>query len=135
MDVLEVRKQLCHIHYQRSKVENKYFSHDELSCNCNCGLMNIDSSFLKQITKARELAGVAFVVNSCCRCETHNAEVGSTSNNHTTGHAMDISCRDSGYRATIVLALMEAGFRRIGIYKTFIHVDNSNKPNAIWLGD
>ena len=84
--------------------------------------------------------GAGFIGSHLCgyRCEKHNEAVGSTSKNHTSGRAVDISARTSYVRMKIVVALIKAGFRRIGVYPTFIHADNMNEekgsPEVMWLG-
>ncbi|HAS88818.1 MAG TPA: peptidase M15, partial [Desulfovibrio sp.] len=55
---------------------------------------------------------------------THNAEIGGKPNSsHVGGFAVDIAADNSPQRAAILKSLIMAGFERIGIAKTFIHVD------------
>ncbi|MFA5397958.1 MAG: D-Ala-D-Ala carboxypeptidase family metallohydrolase [Methanogenium sp.] len=110
----------------------KYFKLEEFKCPC-CGKANMDSLFLAQIDNARDYAGVPFIITSGCRCEKHNKEVGSTSRNHLCGKACDISCTVGPMRIKIVMGLIRAGFRRIGIGKTFIHADSMDDIESIWL--
>ena len=65
----------------------------------------------------------------------HNSDVGGrVGSSHLKGLAVDISCDNSGHRQKILTALIQVGFKRIGIAKSFIHTDLDNeKPNAIWL--
>jgi len=94
----------------------------------------MQSAFLEVLDKARELAGVPFKINSGYRCEKHNKEVGSTSRNHTSGNAADIACTDGPTRFKIVRGLIAAGFKRIGVAKTFIHADCvEGGPTSIWF--
>ena len=96
---------------------------------------NMDGVLLEMLDQAREYAGIPFNINSGFRSKTHNARVGGVEDSsHTKGHAVDISCRDSRSRWLIVNALMIAGFNRIGIASTFIHVDNdpTKDENVIW---
>ena len=96
---------------------------------------NMDDGFLDMIDDAREIAGVPFVINSGYRSREHNKKVGGVSNSsHTLGNAADIACTDGVSRLKILEALFNVGFRRMGIAKTFIHVDNDEtKPDNIWL--
>ena len=50
------------------------------------------------------------------------------------GLAADIACSASLDRFTIVDALIDAGFNRLGIAKSFIHVDSDpdKAPYVIW---
>jgi uncharacterized protein YcbK (DUF882 family) len=85
--------------------------------------MNPD--FLLKLDKARGIAGVPFKINSGYRTESHNKKVGGTPNSaHTKGFAADIaySTGTDGYK--ILTALHQVGFTRIGIYKSWIHVDS-----------
>ena len=109
----------------------RYFKLSEFDCPC-CGQNEMNKSFLNRLDVARSQAGTAFIVNSGYRCEAHNKTVGSTSTNHTLGLAADIRCTSDRLRMLIVKALLDAGFNRIGIYQTFIHVDTNNKPFAMW---
>jgi len=115
----------------------KEFPKHELACHC-CGKCHMDRNFLNKLLFARKLAGIPFNINSGYRCPKHNEAVGSTSENHTSGHAVDISAVNSYQRMTIVVSLVKAGFRRIGVYKTFIHADDMNDtgkgPIAMWVG-
>lgn len=112
----------------------KHFQPSEFTCKCGCGGNKMQSAFLEVLDKARELAGVPFKINSGYRCEKHNRAVGSTSKNHTSGCASDISCTDGLSRFKIVKALIDAGFKRIGVAKTFIHADCvEGSPASIWF--
>lgn len=112
-----------------------YFSKQEQACKC-CRQGEFDKNFLEKLNKAREQAGIPFVINSGYRCEKHNKEVGgSNTSSHLKGIATDIRCDDSNKRFNIVVALLEAGFTRIGIGKNFIHVDDDKEKaqGVIWL--
>jgi uncharacterized protein YcbK (DUF882 family) len=57
-----------------------------------------------------------------------------TKSSHTVGKAADIAYKNSRERYIIITALQEAGFNRLGIAKTFVHVDNDETKSAdvIW---
>jgi len=93
--------------------------------------------FLELLDRARELAGVPFVITSGYRCEAHNRRVGGKPNSaHTRGYAADIAASSSWQRAIVVEALFRVGFRRIGIdfKRGFVHVDcDPEKPKPrLW---
>jgi zinc D-Ala-D-Ala carboxypeptidase len=102
-----------------------YFKKEEFACKCGCGENTMQASTMQKLNIARELASIPFVVTSGRRCSTHNQWVGGKSESaHTKGHAADIRCRNSRERFLIVDAALAAGFSRIGIAKTFIHLDD-----------
>lgn len=110
----------------------KNFNIKEFDCPC-CHENKMMPSFLDMIDEARTIAGIPCIINSGYRCEKHNKEVGSTSDNHPSGKASDIKCTDGLSRFKIVAALIKAGFNRIGVAKTFIHADCTDKPASIWF--
>lgn len=110
----------------------KYFILDEFKCKC-CGIQHMDGIFLAMLDNARDHANVPFQINSGYRCEKHNQEVGSTSKNHTSGKAADIACTSGPVRLKIIMGLIRAGFRRIGIKKTFVHCDSMGDIESCWL--
>jgi uncharacterized protein YcbK (DUF882 family) len=93
----------------------------------------MDDEFLEMLDNARHMAGIPFKINSGYRTKEHNREVGGLRNSaHLDGFAADISATTSRERMWIVASLLEAGFNRIGIGKTFIHVDNDpHKPEEV----
>jgi hypothetical protein len=113
----------------------QYFDISEFDCPC-CGENKMRGSFLGRLDTARHLAQVAFKVNSGYRCSKHNRDVGGKDNSaHPDGSGADIEALNSRPRFLIVSSLISAGFKRIGIAKTFIHVDNSktNDPDVMWV--
>lgn len=117
-------------------ITSKYFKEAEFKkCSPSCSLQDMDQRFMYKLDKAREMAGIPFVVNSAFRPVAWEKSKGrSGTGAHTTGHAVDIRCNTSVNRMKIVFALLSVGFRRIGIGKTYVHVDDDEtKPqNVIW---
>lgn len=112
-----------------------YFSRKEEWCPC-CQSGGLLPDFRDKLNNAREIAGVPFILNSAYRCDSHNAEIGgSQTSSHLYGVAVDIKCTNSHDRYKILTALIQVGFNRIGIAKTFIHVDDDmTKPSElIWM--
>lgn len=120
----------------------KHFDFEEFDCptlegsglpTTDGGKMNLD--FLHKLDEARELAGVPFKITSGYRSPQHNLDVGGrVGSSHIKGLAVDIACVNSHQRQKILTALIQVGFKRIGIGKSFIHSDlDPDKPNAIWL--
>ena len=99
------------------------------------GVQYMDKHFLRTLDNCRDAAGVPFTITSGYRTEAHNAEVGgSPTSSHMSGVAVDIACTDSVARGRIVKAAIISGFGRIGVAKTFLHIDlDGAKPDAMWV--
>lgn len=118
----------------------KFFKKAEFKCKCGCGIDNIDEDFLDLLDEARFIAGIPFVINSGCRCESHNRYVrGSANSSHIATEekpscAVDIKAVNSRERLLIVRALISVGIHRIGVADTFVHADNdeSKPPSVMW---
>lgn len=112
-----------------------YFKASEFGCPEGTDIC-MSREFIEKLDKARGIAGVSFKLNSAYRTPEHNAEVGGKPDSaHCKGLAVDIHCIGSRERFLILCALIEVGFTRIGIAKTFIHVDDdkSKDPEVVWL--
>ncbi len=114
----------------------KYFNHKEFDCPGKPGTGELmDNDFLQKLDKAREIYGKSMRVNSGYRTKEHNAKIGGVKNSsHLKGLAADISCKSSGDRFAMLNAFMRAGFKRIGVASSFIHVDTDEdkSQNIIW---
>ena len=101
-----------------------------------CSLSDMDEDFMVMLDVAREYAGIPFIINSAYRSKEYEKKKGrSGTSMHCEGRAVDIKCITSADRFRIVDSLFVAGFRRIGIGSTFIHVDNGYRDasSLIWL--
>ena len=103
----------------------KYFSFKEFDSPDKKGSGYLmDETFLSMLEDARHIAKIPFKINSGYRTAKHNKKVGGVkSSSHLKGCAVDIHCNDSTSRFIIYNALIDVGFNRIGVAKTFIHVD------------
>lgn len=110
-----------------------HFNEDEFKCPC-CGGLVIDYPFLDRLEIARVISGIPYIISSGFRCPIRNKFVGSGSQNHISGKAADILCLNSHDRIRIMVGLVQAGFRRIGVYQKHIHCDTMDLQEAIWLG-
>lgn len=105
----------------------KYFNQNEIE--------GLKPEVVKMLDDARGLAGVPFALNSTIRSTEKNAEVGGVSDSaHLKGLAVDIRVRTSSERFKIIQALLDVGFKRIGMGKTFIHadLDSTKAQEVIW---
>ena len=113
----------------------RHFTPAEFRCKCGCGagVEKMDADLLKMLDEARDIAGIPFSLTSAYRCAKHNKAVGGVEDSaHTRGYAVDIRCVDSHSRFVMLQALLEAGFRRIELAPTWIHVDNDpDKPRDV----
>jgi len=112
-----------------------YFSDEELACPC-CGELIFNARFRQDLNAARTYAQIPFKINSGYRCPKHNTEVkGSETSSHPKGLAVDIEAISSRQRFRVVFGLLMAGLTRIGIRKTFIHVDadRDKDQEVCWL--
>lgn len=91
-------------------------------------VVGLQEELVKRLDWAREKAGVPFVLTSGYREGDPRA--------HGRGWAVDIRCRHSRTRYRMVAALIEVGFRRIGVYDRHIHADlDETLPDLVmWWG-
>ncbi len=121
-----------------------YFKHSEFNCNCgseDCKGEKMNYAFLDKLDRARGLAEIPFKITSGFRCKEYNEDLirrnfkASRNSSHLKGLAADISVKDSKSRFIVINSLLLAGFTRIGIADTFIHVDldiEEKTQNVIW---
>ena len=104
----------------------KYFKESEFKkCIPACSLQDMKQGTMDKLDAAREAAGIPFVLNSAYRSKEHEKKQGRAgTSSHTKGMAVDIRCNTNANRMKIVRALMDAGFNRIGIGKTYVHADD-----------
>ena len=101
----------------------KYFNKEEFDCP-DCGFNNIDYDFVAKLELMREKLGMPFKITSGCRCEKHNKDAGGKPDSaHLKGLAADIAVTGSRTRFTLI-RLAYGFFLRIGVGRTFIHLDD-----------
>jgi len=113
----------------------KHFESSEFTCNGIECYDKMSDNLLLSLGTARVIAGIPFHLNSSWRDEDTNQLAGGKPNSaHLRGNAVDIACANSSDRYLIVDAAMAAGFTRIGIGNTFVHldVDKDLPDNVIW---
>ena len=95
----------------------------------------MDSDFLMNLDKAREIANTCFIITLGFMTPEYNKKVGgSETSSHLKGLAVKIECNNSPERYLIMCSLIQLGFARIGIAENFLHLDaDGSKPDAIWL--
>lgn len=100
-------------------------------------MKGISDLLMQMLDKAREKAGVPFIITSGLRSIEKNKTVGGVSNSaHLKGLAVDLRCTDSKNRLCILNGLISAGFRRIELCKSHIHadIDFSKEQDVLILG-
>lgn len=117
-------------------ITSKYFSEKEFQrCTPSCSLQDMKQSTMDKADKAREFYGRPMSPTCGNRTPEWDLSKGrSGTGAHTEGHAIDFKCTNSQDRFDMVIALLNAGFKRIGVAKTFIHADDSpgHSQNVIW---
>lgn len=87
---------------------------------------------LDRLQKLRTAIGRPIIINSGFRCPIRNTQVGgSPTSQHLQGRAVDI--RVNGITPVQIAAAAEGvGFKGIGTYNTFVHLDTRVGPRARW---
>lgn len=96
----------------------------------------MNEELLQIIDKARDLFAKPIHINSGMRSVERNALVGGSKNSsHLRGLAIDVACDNSRDRCRLIEIFMLLGINRIGVAKTFIHIDNDPEKDAdvIWV--
>ena len=112
----------------------------------SCTRADMNDEFMARLERAREIANTPFVVTSAARSREHEIRQG---RNGTSSHvpiesniksergarAVDIRCTESRARFRIIFGAIQAGFTRIGVHPTFIHLDDSpnHDPEVVWF--
>ena len=111
-----------------------HFTSNEMACHC-CGGLQTKQELMSKLENARCEVGIPFIIISGYRCSHNNKRAGGKANSsHLRGMAADIGVKTSQDRFIILKALFSAGFTRIGVARTFIHVDVDpcKTHNLIW---
>lgn len=109
----------------------RHFHLGEFECGCHCETQIIDSGLLDLLDTLREDIGGSIIIKSGYRCEKHNKAVGGAKKSrHLLGLAADISTNSVSMEE--LEKRCEKYFQRIGVAKTFIHVD-CDEGKAKWI--
>lgn len=100
-------------------------------------MSDLSDELLERLDTARAYLGAPLHINSAYRSVDYELKHGREgTSSHCKGLAVDIRCNTSEYRLQLVKSLFRAGFRRIGIARSYIHVDiDKSKPLTLWLYD
>jgi len=117
---------------------SEHFTVEEFDCHCGCGSVRKDPSLispllLQDLESLRLALGRPILINSGYRCKEMNKQIprASLDSLHCVGKAADI--RVNGVRPIEVFYYaVRVGFRGLGLYKNFVHVDVRDKL-ALWV--
>jgi uncharacterized protein YcbK (DUF882 family) len=114
-----------------------YFPESDFAkCNPPCKKSDMNPESLRKLNATRHEAQIPFVLTSAYRTVEHDKSKGRSGNSaHTRGYAFDVSAVTSQQKLAIVKAALNNGFTRIGVHKSFIHLDDDKTlaQNVLWL--
>jgi zinc D-Ala-D-Ala carboxypeptidase len=117
----------------------RYFTYEEFDSPDapGSGRQHMSAAFIRKLDRIREKVGLPFIITSGYRTPAHNASVGGASSSaHMQGLAADIAAPTDGMRRAIAKAAIAEGITRIGMGRTFIHLDiDKDKPQLTWTYD
>jgi uncharacterized protein YcbK (DUF882 family) len=98
---------------------------------------NLHPDLVAKLTDLEKLVGQPLDITSGYRDPDHNTDVGGVPNSEHTydpAQAVDIACTNGSHRWALITNALKAGFVRLGIGKTFVHVGiATDKPQrVIW---
>lgn len=97
---------------------------------------DISTDLIASLERLEKFLGHELKYTSGFRCEGCNRKVGGVEHSaHTRGTAVDVSCLIGSERMLLVTAVLSLGYRRVGIGKTFVHldVDLTLPQHVLWL--
>ena len=116
-----------------------YFSPSEFACKGghDCTAPPPHEYLLAQLEILRSRVGRVVTVTSGSRCPAYNVSVGGKPDSaHLTGEGADLAAFTSRERWELLNANWAAGpplFTRLGVGKTFLHVDvKTDPPRVVW---
>jgi len=122
--------------------EIQYFTPKEFTCKCTgfCDHPSVIAmDVVAKLDRIRDLIGKPISILSGTRCESHNRRFGGKARSahvprNGVSYAVDVRCPDSAFRFAFLTAALPI-FKRIGIGKDFIHVDDDPElpANVVWL--
>lgn len=97
---------------------------DFRNCTPSCSVDSLNPRLVELLVFAQKYAGFRFTITSGYRSQAYERSRGRKgSSSHCKGLAVDVSAIDSHTRYKVVIACALAGICRIGIGKTFVHLD------------
>ncbi|QKX04122.1 peptidase M15 [Aquimarina sp. TRL1] len=120
---------------RKEKVDLSKFDSPDIQGSGKC----MDKEFIRMLQKLAKVTRLPIfdMINSGARSSYWNTKVGGVSNSShkiPTCKAADIKAPTKAIRNKIVVAAKLVGFKRIGVGKTFVHLDNdsSKKQYVAW---
>lgn len=118
----------------------------EFACNDGSDEIIVSVELIRLLQQLRDIVGQPVIINSGYRTETYNKKVGGAAKSqHLLGKAADIVVGQGHNNAAnslkVAILASQLGFRGIGTYKTFTHVDVRDQKsyfdysgqNTLWL--
>lgn len=95
-----------------------------MTCKCGCETNIADPRLVTGVRTIFGMLGHSAPVNSGCRCEKHNKEVGGAAHSyHVKGLAVDLGITDPDEKEETAVLARKLGFGGIGWAKWGIHLD------------
>lgn len=118
------------------KEKVRYFNYSEFdSPDVQGSGQMMDKTLLEMLDEVRDKFDRPIHITSGFRTPAHNEAVGGVeTSSHLKGLAVDIACKKSTDRFDLINCLLDVGFSRIGVAKTFIHadIDFEKTQGVIW---
>lgn len=112
---------------------SKNFKLYEFECNDGSHHVMMDPEVIIRLQALRDTLGKPITINSAYRTKEYNAKIGGTKDSqHILGKAVDVVCEGVSPEKVGHVAKL-CGFRGIGIYDTFTHLD-VRKEHTEWRG-
>ena len=108
-----------------------HFTEEEFACP-HCQKVVVDSVLVTLLEDLRVRLGFPLHINSGYRCPEYNRTLKDAVSDsaHTYGLAFDISCSDGDKRFRIVEGALAIGFKRVGVGKSFVHLDTGSQQTG-----